>query len=98
MKRNESNFVCFDEDEMAPLCNRKKFLPLFVREFLMTNSVGKRKFRQEEILNVLDEYPYSITVERKALSRAINTLIQEFPYICKGADGSVWFDKDKLPK
>lgn len=53
---------------------RKSLAPLFVFEVLSKYSNSKTHLRQNDILRKLQEYPYEISLERKALSRIIHNL------------------------
>lgn len=53
---------------------RKSMAPLFVYLVLKEHSSSARHLRQNEILKYLENMPYEITIERKALSRTIHNL------------------------
>ena len=53
---------------------RKTMAPLFVYLILKEHSSSAKHLRQNEILKYLQNMPYEITIERKALSRTIHNL------------------------
>ena len=88
--------ICEDTDEEYEEdrtgCNkRESLLCLFVMQILEGNSNYMKPFRQEEILARLDAYPYCICVDRKTLSRTLNTLMDEYQNIRKNRNG-VWYE------
>lgn len=83
----------FEEDRTG--CNkRESLLCLFVKQILENCSNRKKPLRQEGILRMLDEYPYCICVDRKTLSRTLNTLMDEYPNILRNRDG-VWYETER---
>lgn len=83
----------FEEDRTG--CNkRESLLCLFVKQILEDCSTRKKPLRQEGILRKLDEYPYCICVDRKTLSRTLNTLMDEYPNILRNKDG-VWYEAER---
>ena len=55
--------------------SRKSLLPLFVYLILKERSDPEHPLRQQQIVELLERPPYEITVERKALSRVIHSLV-----------------------
>lgn len=83
---------CFEEK----LRCRKKLAILFVHDIIVLNTNCRKTFSTADLICRLDRYPYSITIEHKAVSRIIDTLAQEYPYIVKNSNGRVWFDKSSM--
>lgn len=74
---------------------RKSLAPLFVYSILFEKSDSRKHLRQQEILNILEKYPYEISLERKALSRIIHNLIDSAPYAVFQDKSGVWIDQEK---
>lgn len=72
---------------------RTGLVPLMIRDIVMDNTSPRRHITQERICELLDLWPYAIAEDRKSVARIVNTLTAEYPYIVKGADGSVWYDR-----
>lgn len=73
--------------------SRKSLAPLFVYLILQRHTNTKNHLHQQEILKLLKEYPYEITIERKALSRIIHNLSDS--QLCVYSDQSgTWMDED----
>ena len=90
---DSDDYAEYDEDRSG--CNsRESLLCLFINDILIDNSTALNPISQETIIRKLDRYPYSISVDRKTISRTINTLVSEFPYFYKGDQG-IWFDRQK---
>ncbi len=53
---------------------RKSLAPLFVFAILRDSSSKERPMTQKEIIERLDAWPYAISIERKAVSRALAAL------------------------
>ena len=73
---------------------RKSLAPLFVYEILSKHSNSKTHLRQNDILKKLSEYPYEISLERKALSRIIHNLTDSPHYAVFQDKSGVWVDKE----
>ena len=73
---------------------RKSLAPLFVYEILSKHSNSKTHLRQNDILKKLSEYPYEISLERKALSRIIHNLTDSPQYAVFQDKSGVWVDKE----
>ncbi len=54
--------------------SRKSMMPLFVYLILKEHSGPQKHLRQKEIIEILKNSPYEISVERKALGRTIHNL------------------------
>ena len=72
---------------------RKSLAPLFVYEIISKNSSSKKHLRQQEILQELEKYPYEITLERKAVGRMIQNLVDSQYGIYSDKTG-VWMDME----
>jgi hypothetical protein len=88
------------DEELDELCRpqksntRKSLAPLFVYEILSKYSDSKTHLRQNDILKKLSEYPYEISLERKALSRIIHNLTDSPQYAVFQDKSGVWVDKE----
>lgn len=74
--------------------SRKSLAPLFVFEIINKNSNSKNHLRQKDILKKLNEYPYEILLERKALSRIIHNLSDSAHYHIFQDKTGVWVEKN----
>ena len=72
---------------------RKSLAPLFVYEILSKQSNSKKHLRQQDILKELAKYPYEISLERKAVGRIIQNLVDSQYGIYSDKTG-VWMDKE----
>jgi len=87
-----------DDDELDELYRpkkmngRKSLAPLFVYEILSKESSSKKHLRQQDILKELEKYPYEISLERKAIGRMIQNLVDSQYGIYSDKTG-VWMDK-----
>lgn len=73
---------------------RMGLVPLMIRDIVMDNTSPRRHITQARICELLDFFPYSMSLDRKTCGRVVNTLCSVFPYIVKGEDGSVWYDRE----
>ena len=73
---------------------RKSLAPLFVYEILSKQSNSKKHLRQQDILKELAKYPYEISLERKAVGRIIQNLVDSQYGIYSDKTG-IWKDKEK---
>lgn len=73
---------------------RKSLAPLFIYEILSKKSNSKKHLRQQDILKELEKYPYEISLERKAVGRIIQNLVDSQYGIYSDKTG-VWMDKEK---
>ena len=88
-----------DEDFIpAKKANKRKMLvPLYVYMILKDHTSPGRHFTYSEILRRLEEYPYEITIERKALGRIIHMLEEEETLgIINTRNDGTWHDPHKL--
>lgn len=89
------------EEELDELCRpqkantRKSLAPLFVFEVLSKHSDSKTHLRQNDILKKLSEYPYEISLERKALSRIIHNLADSPQYAVFQDKSGAWVEQEK---
>ena len=72
--------------------SRKSLAPLFVYKILEEQTSEERHLRQQEILDILSEFPYEIVLERKAMSRIIHNLADSDLNIRVDKTG-VWYQK-----
>ena len=73
----------------------KRLKAMYVYEILSKHSNSKTHLRQNDILKKLSEYPYEISLERKALSRIIHNLTDSPQYAVFQDKSGVWVDKEK---
>ncbi len=73
---------------------RKSLAPLFVYEIISKKSNSKKHLRQQDILKELGKYPYEISLERKALGRMIQNLVDSQYGIYADKTG-VWMEQEK---
>lgn len=73
---------------MDNINSRKSLLPLFVYQILVASSNSFHHLTQSEIIEMLEEYPYGITVDRRALGRILATLAEEDLGIHKSPNGA----------
>lgn len=62
-------------------------IPCFVRDILVTYTNRYHPMTQQDILRILEKYPYSIVLERRALSRILDDLSLVYSYIYRNASG-----------
>lgn len=72
--------------------NRKQMLSLFVYIILAEKSSSTKHLSQQEIIDILKEMPYELTIERKALSRVIHGLEDEGLGIHSDPREGAWHD------
>ncbi len=75
--------------------SRKNMATLFVYLILRRYSSPQRHLTQKAILDLLAHKPFEITMERKALSRAIHTLEDSELGIRSWRNDGVWYDPDR---
>lgn len=76
--------------------SRKSLAPLFIYEILTKNSDSNTHLRQKDILDILSQYPYEITLERKALSRIVHILTDSWNHAVYQDNTGVWVEHDKV--
>lgn len=57
--------------------SRKSLLPLLVADIIRERTNPLRPMTQERLGEILESYPYDLPVERKALGRVVETIVQE---------------------
>lgn len=75
--------------------NRKSLAPLFVYLILKDESNQEKHLSQSDIIRSLEEYPFEITIERKALSRILHSLHDSGLGVISTEKGGSWFDEDE---
>ena len=75
--------------------NRKSLAPLFVYLVLRNESEKNKHLSQSEIIKALEEYPFEITIERKALSRILHSLHDSGIGIISTEKAGSWYDEDE---
>ncbi len=73
--------------------SRKSLAPLFVYLILKEHSNRSHHLRQHDILKYLAQYPYEITIERKALGRILHNLTDSQLGICSDPQSGTWYDQ-----
>lgn len=76
--------------------SRKSLAPLFVFMVLRKASENNKALSQSEILDALKEYPYEISIERKAISRILHSLHDSGIGIINTKTMGSWYDKNAL--
>ena len=75
---------------------RKKLLPLFIREIVKMDSDSEHHCSQEHIRERLSNNPFFIEVDRKAVSRSIKTITLEDLNIYGDPKAGYWYDKNEF--
>lgn len=73
--------------------SQKSLLPLFVYSILKTKSDSKHHLRQKDILEELKNPPYELFIERKALSRTIQSLVEAYQFAIMSDGTGIWIDQ-----
>lgn len=103
MTKDKQEFY-IDEDELSDeeldelyrprkMNNRKSLAPLFIFEILKSASSPHRHLTQNELIRRLLDYPYELTMERKAVGRTLHLLADAGIGVCSTRQGA-WYDKD----
>ncbi|MDO4961350.1 MAG: hypothetical protein Q4E57_05800 [Eubacteriales bacterium] len=71
--------------------SRKSLAPLFVYLILKDHSDDGRHMSHKDILKELEEYPYEVHIERKALGRIIHNLTDSQLNIYSGKRSGTWY-------
>lgn len=74
--------------------NRKQLLSMFVYKILVENTSPEKHISQKQIIDMLKEEPYELTIERKALGRVIHGLEDEFMGVHSDNKTGVWYDEN----
>ena len=72
--------------------SRKHLVPLFTYLIIKENSSPQKHLLQKDIIKALEEYPYEVTIERKALSRILHSLEDSGLGIVSRAKSGIWYD------
>lgn len=75
--------------------SQKSLLPLFVYSILKTKSDSKHHLRQKDILEELKNPPYELFIERKALSRTIQSLVEAYQFAIMSDNTGIWIDQSQ---
>lgn len=73
--------------------SRKSLAPLFIYFILKQYTDSVTHLHQKDIIARLEQYPYEITLERKALSRILHNLMDSQLYIRSDRTG-VWIEQE----
>lgn len=76
--------------------SRKNLIALFVYKILTEETDRNKHVSQKELAKRLEEYPYEIKIERKALARCVHNLEDEGLGIRSDKRYGCWFDKDRI--
>lgn len=83
-----------DERHRPRKMNRRKSLaPLFIYQILTENSTPEKHFTQAQIISILEKYPYEISIERKAVGRALHLLADSGLGIKSTRTDGAWYDE-----
>lgn len=91
----DKNETCEEELERDFVSEgeRAQLTGLFIRDILRENSGRKRHYTQARLREMLDEFPYSISVDRRTVSRAVKCVTDNFPdEFHLAPDGSAWYE------
>ena len=93
MSKSKTSFEDLRYEECSKEMNSvKSLLPFYVHQILSERTSDKRRLTHQDLIEILDEYPYAITVDRKALGRCINTLEYAETGVHTSSTGS-WYDE-----
>ena len=73
--------------------SRKSMAPLFVYLILKEHSNSQKQLRQQEILTMLEEYPYEVKLERKALCRILHNIVDSQLSVFSDKTGT-WLEQE----
>ena len=99
-KVNATGFMDYDEDDeeeggLRKANGRKTLATLYVYQILKDNTNSRKHLRQQEIIDRLEEYPYELSLERKAVGRILHLLEDEDELdICLDKATGAWYEKD----
>ena len=83
-----------DEFENFAGANKpKSMLPLFLYKILQQRSDRNRPLTHKKLIAILCEYPYEITVERKAIGRTLQIIHQLYPEIRLDRRRGAWYEE-----
>lgn len=86
-----------DEDDSAAasagkkMNDRRTLATMYVYDILKSNTTSYRRMTHNELIGQLEQYPYELDIERKALGRIINLLESEHIGIHTSGSGS-WYE------
>lgn len=99
-KVNALGFMAYDDEEeeeygsLKKANSRKSLAPLYVYEILKDNTNRVKHFKQQDIIDRLEEYPYELSLERKAVGRILHLLEDEYCLdICLDKATGAWYEK-----
>ena len=90
--KTEIEDIC-DDDFLLKMNSRKSLAPLFVYLVLKDYSNVENKLTQNQICELLEEYPYEISIERKAVGRIIHNLTDSDIDIYSDSRKGTWYQK-----
>ncbi len=88
------------EEELDELYRQKKgnsaksLLPLFIYQILKKKTDSKHHLRKQDILEELQQYPYELFVERKAVSRSVESMAEQHVFAIFSDHTGVWIDQE----
>ena len=82
------------EEPSKEMNSMKSLLPFYVHQILADRTSSCRRLSHQDIISILDEYPYGISVDRRALGRCINTLEYAETGVHTSSTGSWYEEKD----
>ncbi len=94
---NAELYPFYDEEEIeGPKCRNKmeSLLPLFLYTILTESTNSSRHLRINDLVNRLEEYPYEISVSRKAVSRHLVNICAIYPEIHVSRSEGCWYAKE----
>ena len=74
--------------------SRRTLAPLFVYSILRSRSGPEKHLSQNDIIELLSEYPYEISIERKALGRVIHLLSDSGVGVVSIPGYGTWYDPE----
>ena len=89
------------EEELDEIYRQKKgnspksLLPLFIYQILKTKTDSKHHLRKNDILEELQKYPYELFVERKAVSRTVESMAEQYQFSVFSDRTGVWIEQEK---
>lgn len=86
-----------EEDGIQKKANGRKTLgTLYVYQILRDNTNSRKHFKQQDIIDRLEDFPYELSLERKAVGRILHLLEDEDGLgICVDSTGA-WYEKDSF--
>ena len=88
-----------EEENLTNENRRKRLAPIFICQILRENTNSRKHLKQQEIIDRLEEYPYELSLERKAVGRILHLLEEEdFLDICLDRATGAWYEKGSFLK